>query len=134
LNAALRVLLKQREEDKTELEEKVLANVKRLIMPCLEKLKNETTDHKSEAYLDTLESNLRDIISPFAHRLSSKYMNLTNREVQIAGFIKENRTTKEIAELLNISESAINIHRFNIRRKLGLNKMHNLQTYLLSLA
>jgi len=61
-------------------------------------------------------------------------MNLTNREIQVAGFIKEGRTTKEIAELLNISESAINIHRFNIRRKLGLNKMHNLHSYLLSLA
>ena len=69
----------------------------------------------------------------FAHRLSSKYLNLTNRETQIAGLIKESRTTKEIAELLNISESAINIHRFNIRRKLGLDKKHNLQTYLLSL-
>jgi PAS domain S-box-containing protein len=134
LNAALRVLLKQREEDKSDLEEKVLANVKRLIMPCLEKLKSESTGHKAGAYLDTLESNLRDIVSPFAHRLSSKYMNLTNREVQIAGLIKESRTTKEIAELLNISESAINIHRFNMRRKLGLTKKHNLQSYLLSLA
>lgn len=134
LNAALRVLLKQREEDKSDLEEKVLANVKRLIMPCLEKLKSEATGHKAGAYLETLESNLRDIVSPFAHRLSSKYMNLTNREVQIAGLIKESRTTKEIAELLNISESAINIHRFNIRRKLGLTKKHNLQSYLLSLA
>ena len=134
LNAALRVLLKQREDDKSELEEKVLANVKRLVIPCLEKLKNESAGSKAGAYLDTLESNLRDIVSPFAHRLSSKYMNLTNREIQVAGLIKEGRTTKEIAELLNISESAINIHRFNIRRKLGLNKTHNLQSYLLSLA
>jgi len=133
LNTALRVLLKQREDDKVELEEKVMANVKKLVIPCLEKLKIEATGSKAGAYIGTLESNLNDIVSPFAHRLSSKYLNLTNRETQIAGFIKESRTTKEIAELLNISESAINIHRFNIRRKLGLDKKHNLQTYLLSL-
>ena len=33
MNAALKVLLKQREEDKTELEEKVMANVKELLLP-----------------------------------------------------------------------------------------------------
>jgi hypothetical protein len=39
-NTALRVLLKTREEDKHELEEKVLANVKELITPYLKDLKN----------------------------------------------------------------------------------------------
>jgi len=134
LNAALRVLLKQREGDRSDLEETILANVKRLIVPFLEKLKIEPMNAKVRAYLDTLDSNLRDIISPFAHRISSKYVNLTNREIQIASLIKEGRSTKEIAELLNLSESAINIHRFNIRRKLGLSKKHNLQVYLSSLA
>ncbi|MCX5853693.1 MAG: PAS domain S-box protein, partial [Deltaproteobacteria bacterium] len=40
LNAALRVLLKQRDEDKNELEQKVLSNVKMLILPHMEKLKS----------------------------------------------------------------------------------------------
>jgi PAS domain S-box-containing protein len=134
LNAALRVLLKQREEDKNDLEEKILANVKKLIIPYLDKLRMESKGLKTMAYIGVLESNLKDIIAPFAHRISSKYVSLTNREVQIAGLIKEGRITKEIAEMLNISESAINIHRYNIRRKLGLTKKHNLQTYLSSLA
>jgi len=134
LNAALRVLLKQREGDRNDLEETVLANVKKLIVPFLEKLRIEPMNAKARVYLDTLDSNLRDIISPFAHRISSKYVNLTNREIQIASLIKEGRTTKEISALLNISESAINIHRYNIRRKLRLTKKHNLQAYLTSLA
>ncbi len=134
LNAALRVLLKQREGDRNDLEETVLANVKKLIVPYLEKLKIESMNAKAKAYLDTLDSNLRDIISPFAQRISSKYVNLTNREIQIASLIKEGRTTKEISALLNISDSAINIHRYNIRRKLRLTKKHNLQAYLTSLA
>ncbi len=133
LNAALRVLLKQREEDKTDLEEKVLANVKRLIVPYLEKLRIESKSNKARAYLGTLESNIQDIISPFAHKLSSRYVSLTNREIQIANLIKEGRTTKEIVELLSISESTVNIHRFHIRRRLGLTKKHNLQAYLSSI-
>jgi hypothetical protein len=39
-NIALKVLLKQREEDKLDLEKKVLNNVKDLVLPYVEKLKN----------------------------------------------------------------------------------------------
>ncbi|HEX7534251.1 MAG TPA: PAS domain S-box protein, partial [Syntrophales bacterium] len=99
LNAALRVLLKQREEDKNELEQKVLSNVKLLILPYIEKLKSRI-DLKGSSYVNILESNLREIVSPFAQKLSVKYLNLTNREVQIANLIKEGKTTKEIAALL----------------------------------
>jgi DNA-binding CsgD family transcriptional regulator len=130
LNATLRVLLKQRGNDRNDLEETVLANVKKLIVPFLEKMTIEPINAKTRAYLETLESNLRDIISPFAHKISSKYVNLTNREVQIAGLIKDGRSTKEISEMLNLSESSINIHRYNMRKKLGLSKKHNLHAYL----
>ncbi|MGZ3596547.1 MAG: PAS domain S-box protein [Syntrophales bacterium] len=129
LNAALRVLLKQREEDKNELEQKVLSNVKLLILPYIEKLKSRI-DLKGSSYVNVLESNLREIVSPFAQKLSVKYLNLTNREVQIANLIKEGKTTKEIAALLNVSESAVNVYRYHIRRKLSLTKKHNLRSYL----
>jgi len=132
LNAALRVLLKQREEDRNELEQKVLSNVKLLILPHIEKLKNHL-DVKGMAYVNVIESNLKDIISPFAQKLSVKYLNLTNREVQVANLIKEGKTTKEIATFLNVSDSAVNVYRYHIRRKLSLTKKHNLRSYVSSL-
>ena len=132
LNAALRVLLKQREEDKNELEQKVLSNVKTLILPHMEKLRNHV-DMKGLSYVNVLESNLKDIISPFAQKLSVKYLNFTNREVQIANLIKEEKTTKEIAVLLNVSESAVNVYRYHIRRKLNLTKKHNLRASISTL-
>ena len=134
-NTALRVLLKAREEDKHELEEKVLANVKQLIIPYLKDLKNAGLDSRQKAYLEIVESNLNDIISPFLHHLSSKYLNLTPREIQVATLVKEGKATKEIAELLNLSLNAVDFHRKNIREKLGLkNKKANLRTHLLSLS
>ena len=39
VNTALKVLLRQREEDRVELQEQVLANVKTPILPCIETLK-----------------------------------------------------------------------------------------------
>lgn len=134
-NTALRVLLKAREEDKRELEEKVLANVKELITPYLKDLKNTGLDSRQKAYLEIVESNLNDIISPFLHQLSSKYLNLTPREIQVATLVKEGKATKEIAEMLNLSMNAVDFHRKNIRDKLGLkNKKANLRTHLLSIA
>ncbi len=49
-------------------------------------------------------------------------------------FIKEGRTTKEIAQLMGVATSAVDSHRDNIRKKLGLNKKKaNLRSHLLSL-
>ncbi len=134
LNTALRVLLKQREDDKMELEEKVLSNIKEFVLPYIEKIKESRMDPKSMAYVSILESNLRDIISPFSRKLSSKYINLTPKEIQIANFIKDGKTSKEIADILNVSRSAIDIHRYRIRNKLGLNnKRANLRSHLSNL-
>ena len=65
MNSALRVLMKQRDEDRNELEQKVLSNIKVLILPHMEKLKNHV-DLQGTSYVNVLESNLRDIMSPFA--------------------------------------------------------------------
>jgi PAS domain S-box-containing protein len=135
LNTALRVLLKRREEDKSELEERVLSNIKQLVLPYIEKMKTSRFEEKDMAYITILESNLKDIISPFSHRLSSKYLNLTPKELQVANLIREGRTTKEIAELLNASPGTIDFHRNNIRQKLDLkNRKANLRSYLLTVS
>ncbi|MBN2515571.1 MAG: PAS domain S-box protein [Deltaproteobacteria bacterium] len=134
LNTALKVLLKRREEDKSELEERLLANVRELVLPYIEELKRKRLDDRNMSYVKILESNLRNIISPFSHKLSYKYMNLTNREVRVADLIKDGKSSKEIADFLNITESAVNIYRYRMRKKLGLKKKDNLKAYLLSLA
>jgi len=133
-NAAFKVLLKRRDEDKIELEEKVLSNVKELVVPYLEKLEKTGLDASQKTYLSILESNLNEIISPFLRKLSSKYFSLSPTEIQVANLVKLGKTTKEIAESLISSTRAIEFHRNNLRNKLGLkNKKANLRSYLLSL-
>ncbi|HOJ15012.1 MAG TPA: helix-turn-helix transcriptional regulator, partial [Deltaproteobacteria bacterium] len=83
---------------------------------------------------EILESNLNDIISPFLKKLSSHYLNLTPTEIQVADLIKDGKSTKQIAEVLGISERAVEFHRNNIRDKLGLkNSKTNLRSYLMTL-
>ena len=131
---ALKVLLEQRELDKTELEEKVLLNVSKRIIPYLEKLKSKNAKDSKKAYIDIIESNLNDIISPFIHDLSNKFIKLSPTEIQVVDMIKQGKTTKEIAKTMNVATSTVDTHRNHIRKKLGItNKNINLTTYLNSL-
>jgi DNA-binding CsgD family transcriptional regulator len=133
MNTALKVLLKKREEDKNELEEKVIYNVKEMVQPFMEKLGRTRLDDRQRVFLEILESNLNDIVSPFAKKLSTRYLNLTPSEIQIANLVKHGKTTKEIADLLSLSTRTIESHRDSIRKKLGIkNQKANLRTHLMS--
>lgn len=133
VNAALRVLLKKREEDKIELEERVLSNIKKMIEPYLEKLQRSSLNERQKNYLELVQTNLNEIISPFARNLSSIYYHLTPQEIQIADLVKQGKTNKEIAAIMCLSLKTIEFHRTNIRKKLGLKtRKANLRTHLMS--
>ena len=135
MNAALRVLLKQREADKTELEDRVLASVKELVMPHVKELKKCLSGYNELTHVHILESNLQGILSPFSQRVTLQGLNLTPKEMQVADLIKEGKTTKEIAQFMNISRFSIDTHRAHLRKKLGLTQNKaNLRTYLSSLS
>jgi PAS domain S-box-containing protein len=134
LNTAMKVLLKKRQEDKIEIEDNVLTNVKELIEPYLEKINKTNLDDQQRMLLSILESNLNEITSPFSRRMSQKYLNLTPTEIKIANLIRRGISTKKIAELLNKSPMTVSTQRRNIRRKVGLQKKRaNLRSYLLSI-
>ena len=132
-NTALRVMLKRAEEVRTEMGERILFNIKEFVFPYLERLKKTDLNDMQQVYIDNLEENLNEITSPFLHGISTRYMKLTPTEIQVANMVKQGKSTKEIAELLNMSFRTIETHRYNIRTKLGLkNQKANLRTYLLS--
>ena len=134
-NTALKVILRQREEDKKMLEEKVVANVQQLCTPYIEKLATTRLDARQKAYLDIINDQLKEIISPFLQKMSSLNLVLTPTELHVASMVKAGRATKEIAEILSVTTNAVDFHRKNIRKKLGLsNRKTNLRSYLLSLS
>jgi len=134
INSALNVLLKKRETDKQEVEEKVISNVRELIEPYLEKLMNTNLAADQRTYLNILQTNLSDIVSPFLRNLTMNFSGLTPKEIQVASLVKEGENTKEIARLLNTTKRAVEFHRHSLRTKLGLkNKKANLRSHLLSL-
>jgi len=128
------VFMKQKDRDREEIEDKILGNVNELVEPYLKKLKKSKLDATQGVYLDIIESNTADILSPFLQRTTSKYADFTPREVQVASLIKEGRATKEIAGLLDVSVKGVEFHRRSLRKKLGLKgRKPNLRLHLISL-
>jgi DNA-binding CsgD family transcriptional regulator len=65
--------------------------------------------------------------------MSFEMLKLTPAEIQVANLIKQGKSSKVIADVLNLSPRTIDFHRDNIRKKFNLNnKKINLRTYLLS--
>lgn len=134
INTALNVLLRKRENDKRNIEKSIMFNIKESIIPCIEQIRKNKLDRKTKILIDTIESRLDNITSPFLKILSSNYLKLTPREILIVGLLRNGKATKEIADLLNMSVRGVEFHRENIRKKLGLkNKNKNLVSYLRTL-
>jgi DNA-binding CsgD family transcriptional regulator len=133
LKRTLRVLLDLRDKDGKMLEENISSNVRQMLLPYVDRLKRTRLDTEQLAYLEVIESGLRSIVAPTSRVLSSDQYSLTPMELQIVGFVREGKISKEIAELLGVSKACIDFHRNNIRKKLNLNnKKASLRTHLVS--
>lgn len=133
LDIALKVLLERQGKEKAEVKANLLADLKQLVFPYLEKLETKGLGKDAKTFVDVIKSNINDLTSPLLKNVSSKYFALTRSEIQIADLIKQGKTSKEIASMLHVSPQAVAFHRGNLRRKLGIsNKKINLRTYLQS--
>lgn len=133
-NIALRVLLRQREEDRKRIEETIFVNVDRLVLPYVRKLLQGKLNDKQRTVAEVIELNLVDIVSPFLSSLSTLHTMLTPQEIEVANMVRGGKSSKEIAEVLNLSVSGVDFHRKSLRKKLGLtNTAQNLRSYLMSL-
>ncbi|NQT63949.1 MAG: PAS domain S-box protein [Candidatus Marinimicrobia bacterium] len=132
-NAALREIVRQLEQEKNRIEERVFGNVDRLLIPAILNLKKHRTSFEVK-YLEMIESGLKELVSPFGEKLSTKMYNLTSRETEICNLIKNGFSSKEIGQHLNISYRTVQTQRNKIRKKLNiLHRDVNLRTYLQSL-
>jgi len=134
-NIALKVLLRQREGDKGDLEQKVITNVKEMVLPYVEKLKRVNLKAKDRRVVEIIDSHLQDIISPMIQKLANANILLTPQEIQVASLVKDGKSSKEIADILNVAETTVHFHRKNLRKKFGLsNSQTNLRSYLISIS
>jgi PAS domain S-box-containing protein len=134
MNTAMSVLLDKRSEDHRRTEELIRLNLKELIDPFLNRLENSGLRSTQKQLLEIIRMNLEEVLGSPTPDFSSKYYMFSPNELQVANLIRQGRTSKEVARLLNLSTRTVDSYRDSIRKKLGLkNKKVNLRTYLASL-
>ena len=132
-NVALAEVLEQIEQQKQQIKDDVITNVDDLFIPILEQLmgKGSKLDVK---YLNLIRRSLEDLTSSFGRKITQKSLKLSPKETQICNMVRRGLTSKEIANLLNISLNTVGRHRHSIRKKAELiEKKENLYHYLQSL-
>lgn len=129
-NAALHDSLIQSQQEKKAVGVSIQAKVDKIVIPIFYALQAESSSNQLE-YLELLEKNLKDIISPFVEKSQEFMAKLSPVEIQISNMIKHGLSTKEIARIRGISPATVNRHRESIRRKLNItNRKVNLTSYL----
>ncbi len=133
-NLTLKTMLKRRTEEAAEDKKRMIHNLRVMVIPTLDKLRNTHEAGSQRVLVDHLEKTLTDLLSPFARTLSSALYNLSPTEIRIANLIRQEHPNKDIAQLLGLSIRTVEVHRTHIRKKLKLTgKKINLRSYLSTL-
>lgn len=119
MNTALRQVFLNVEEEKQELRGNLIEQVRKEVLPAVNRLAGEDSSSVRQAFVSALEEKISDLVDtpvknvPFVRRL-------TPREVDICRLIQQGWQGRAIAAELYISFETLQTHRKNIRRKLGL--------------
>lgn len=70
----------------------------------------------------------------FFANLKERYPDLTPNELKLCAFLHLNLSSKEIAQLMNITIKAVEVGRYRLRKKLRLDPEQNLYEFLLQLS
>ncbi len=80
--------------------------------------------------IQRFHTNVETLQSEFLFRIKEKYPHLTNKDIQLAVQVKLKLSSKEIANINNISLNSVEIGRHRLRKKLNLNTKDNLVSFL----
>jgi PAS domain S-box-containing protein len=120
MGIALRQVIRSVEEERQELRDQITSQVKKQVLPALERIAREKAPEIREGYRSVIEEQLVDMTGDSSGELDAELLRLSPREMEVCQLVQIGKSGKEIAELLNMSFETVQTHRKNIRRKLGL--------------
>ncbi|MCI8993920.1 MAG: PAS domain-containing protein [Eubacterium sp.] len=125
-NQVLQELFDEHQEEVQKKEQKLAQNVNRVIESTLDYLKGILD---SSSY-DIVSTQLSMLLTGIPCQEEEILSSLSEKERMVARLVRDGYLSKEIAEQLCISKKAVDYHRTNLRKKLGLENEDNLQNYL----
>ncbi|MBS4066944.1 MAG: hypothetical protein KGZ74_20445 [Chitinophagaceae bacterium] len=106
--------------------EQAVSEIKKMIKSLSEE------EHLDEEW-ENFTKHFDKVNSDFVVRIKQVHSNLTGNELKLCTYLRMNLSTKEIAQLMNISVRGVEISRYRLRKKLGIGSEVNLFDYLLTL-
>jgi len=85
---------------------------------------------KSKSNWDQFASHFNEINNDFLKKLKTRFPNLTNSDLKVCAYLQLNLSTKEIAQLMNISVRGVDISRYRLRKKFQLTRQQSLNDFL----
>jgi DNA-binding CsgD family transcriptional regulator len=122
----------------SSIKEELLTVIKRLNIPNLSyefrsvfRMINDTEKSDDDwnrfaLYFDQVHNNFLSI-------LKNKYPQLSPTDLKLCAYLRLNLTSKEIAQLLNISLKGVEVSRYRLRKKLNLTTEINLHDFLIEI-
>lgn len=84
---------------------------------------------KSNKDLERFSKRVDEVNASFFNTLTQKFPDLTEKEKKLCALLKLNLSSKEIAVLNNVSEGAITMARYRLRKKLAIEHDENLAEF-----
>jgi DNA-binding CsgD family transcriptional regulator len=88
-------------------------------------------EDKMDAEWEQFAQHFDKVHSNFLRMLKKKYPSLTGNESKLCAYLRMNLSTKEIAQLMNISVRGVEISRYRLRKKLELTTSTNIFDFLI---
>ena len=89
------------------------------------------TNISSEQDWQLFEANFNKVHEQFLKHLIENYPDLGQGDLKLAAYLRMNLSTKEIAQLLNITHRSVELKRYRLRKKLNLNADTNLGEFMI---
>lgn len=105
-------------------------SVKEIASDIIRKVSKDV-DNKQE--WRTFELHFEQVHEDFIKRLKERFPDLTSRELRLCVYLKMNMSSKEIANLMNISPRGVEISRYRVRKKLNLDRAEGLSEILMEI-
>lgn len=120
LNITLRTVLSTIHAERDSRRDELTSHIRRVLLPALEQIGREADAAARKSMIQLLRGSLLSLTDSGEERPQDGLSKLTLAELKVCRLVRAGHSSKEIAELLNISPETVQTHRRNIRRKLGL--------------
>jgi DNA-binding CsgD family transcriptional regulator len=124
----------QLERKQTELKLSIQENnIKKLKLDLSDYLHQITQSDSNNLNLTPFYSNFEKMYPNFSHSLKKISSNISANELKLCALLRLNLSSKEIGQLLNITQDSVNKARYRLRKKLKLTSKEDIFTTLLNI-